>query len=718
MKFLKKSLRLIFLPLLAPVLIASDVQKDVSPQAAPTSLKKPFTVDDVLALEFLNYWSYPRFTSSGKFVAYAVVDKYYGRSKEEEAGRFFIPQGSHVFVGSLEGGRPLQLTEGAEYSWSPSWSPDGNKLGFYGLHDNKVTIGLWDRITGKREYFEAGNLYGRESIEWDPQGRKIFFSSNPSEWKGNLEPYEASEDPIVRTTSQVTNPYDERFMSAYMRQLTSLDLQTKKTAVITPKPMEVLSLRFSPNGKHVAVLEIVKNKIRVLDSTVSDLVVYPTEGGVPKTVAAESEMTQFSWSPDSRFLAFVDRGKLFNYSVFDNKTTQLSKDGIQVTGDPVFLPGAKQVFCAAGNEYYLFQIQSGKLEPVRMTVPYTRESYILDKLGKFVYFKVMDESTGKQGIYRISLKDNQTEKLIWGDWMVGDLLLMDSHLLFTLQNSTAPENIWGLDLQTQKTKQISELNKQTSDFAFGRAELVSWKSTSGDPLKGVLLYPANYEQGKKYPVIFWVYETFSSQLHHFYVHLYNLQVLANQGYAVFLPDVNFTTGDTSLSYIRSVEPAMDRLLELGVANGNFGVMGHSFGGYATNAIVTHSKRFKAAVAISGISDWVSFHGLPGDYFRLSNEKGQGRMGGDLREFPERYVKNSPVFFLNQVETPLMILHGTKDYGVPFSQAEEMYYGLRHLHKTAVLIGYPGEDHLYWETKIQVIKDIWMRILDWFEKYLK
>jgi dipeptidyl aminopeptidase/acylaminoacyl peptidase len=353
-----------------------------------------------------------------------------------------------------------------------------------------------------------------------------------------------------------------------------------------------------------------------------------------------------------------------------------------------------------------------------MTLPYTRESYFLDKLGKFIYFKVIDEGTGKQGIYRISLKDNKPEQLILGDWMVGDLLLMDSCLLFTLQNSMTPENICRLDLHTQKTKQISELNKQTSDFAFGKAELVSWKSTSGDPLKGVLLYPANYERGKKYPVIFWVYETFSSQLHHFYVHLYNLQVLANQGYAVFLPDVNFTTGDTSLSYIRSVEPALDRLLELGVANGKFGVMGHSFGGYATNAIVTHSKRFKAAVAISGIADWVSFHGLPGDYMRLSNERGQGRMGGDLREFPERYMKNSPVFFLNQVETPLMILHGTKDYGVPFSQAEEMYYGLRHLHKTAVLIGYPGEDHLYWETKIRVIKDMWTRILEWFEKYLK
>jgi dipeptidyl aminopeptidase/acylaminoacyl peptidase len=104
--------------------------------------------------------------------------------------------------------------------------------------------------------------------------------------------------------------------------------------------------------------------------------------------------------------------------------------------------------------------------------------------------------------------------------------------------------------------------------------------------------------------------------------------------------------------------------------------------------------------------------------RLSNERGQGRLGGDLRNFSERFVKNSPVFFLHQVETPLMIIHGTEDRGVPFQQAEEMYYGLRHLKKTAVLIGYPGEGHLYWGTKVKVLKDMWQRILSWFDKYLK
>jgi dipeptidyl aminopeptidase/acylaminoacyl peptidase len=163
--------------------------------------------------------------------------------------------------------------------------------------------------------------------------------------------------------------------------------------------------------------------------------------------------------------------------------------------------------------------------------------------------------------------------------------------------------------------------------------------------------------------------------------------------------------------------------ELGISNGSCGVMGHSFGGYGTNVLATHSRRFKAAIALAGMSDYLSYHGsLPSDYgreyTRATNEMGQGELGDDFSAAITRYLENSPVCHLDRLQTPLLLIHGTEDWTVPFSQAEEMYFGLRYLNKKAVLIGYPGEDHLWAGTAKRHFVDIWQRIIAWFDEHLK
>jgi len=485
------------------------------------------------------------------------------------------------------------------------------------------------------------------------------------------------------------------------------------------------SVQVSPDGKTMSLIEIVKNKVRVaLVPTLTRLVLYPVEGGTPLIVASDSKIYGYSWSPDGQSIAYIDDGKMMIYSLKNAKSAELNYDGIEVEGEPIWHPDGKEILCTSGDDFALFDASSGKSAKLEIGLPFPRQLHFLDEKGEYLYFKTTDLESGAQAIYRVGWKGKSGEALFEGDMMISDLSQATSRLVFTLQNTTTPENIWTLDLKTRQRQKISYINRQASGFSFGKSELISWENLAGDTLKGVLLYPADYEPGKKYPVIFEVYSTFSGLLHRFFVHLYNLQILTNRGYAVFLPDLKFYDGDLPGSYLKCVEPAMDKLIEMGIADGSFGVMGHSFGGYGTNVIAAHSKRFKAAVALSGMSNYISYHGtLPSDYGR-GYTRGTNELGGaklddnNPEQIIDRYIKNSPVFFLHKVQTPLMLIHGTEDWTVPFSQAEEMYYGLRHLGKPAVLVGYPGEGHLWFGTKERVFTDMWERICAWFDKYVK
>jgi dipeptidyl aminopeptidase/acylaminoacyl peptidase len=178
---------------------------------------------------------------------------------------------------------------------------------------------------------------------------------------------------------------------------------------------------------------------------------------------------------------------------------------------------------------------------------------------------------------------------------------------------------------------------------------------------------------------------------------------------------------------KGVLPAVDRVVELGIADPDrVGVMGQSFGGYSTFSLVTSTHRFRAAVALAGMSDYLSWYGTfrswdrftEHGYRTLANPKmgeaGQSRLGGSPWADLFRYLKNSPIAYLDHVETPLLILEGDQDFeGI--EQSEEMFTGLYRLGKRARFVRYWGEGHTI-ESPAN-IRDAWRRIYEWFDTYL-
>jgi len=279
-----------------------------------------------------------------------------------------------------------------------------------------------------------------------------------------------------------------------------------------------------------------------------------------------------------------------------------------------------------------------------------------------------------------------------------------------------------------------------------------YTDASGRSLGADLVLPYGYTKGKRYPLVVWVYsgqmipmpETEdvcvscdlqpSDILRDLFM---NPQVLAAKGYLVLTPSMplpskarstrpSLSSDEPAKHLLDGVLPAIDKVIELGYADAKrVAVMGHSFGGFDTYSIITQTDRFKAAIAIAGSSDFVSRYGTFSPWNRYSSapldisqmswaEAGQAGLGAPPWSDPEVYLRNSPVFHADKIETPLLIIQGDMDF-VPIQQGEEMFTAMQRLNKKCRFVRYYGAGHEI--TKPSQAKDMWRRIFGWLDENL-
>ena len=292
-----------------------------------------------------------------------------------------------------------------------------------------------------------------------------------------------------------------------------------------------------------------------------------------------------------------------------------------------------------------------------------------------------------------------------------------------------PPNFWIAE-ENRNPSPLTTINYGLSQYGMGRSTLVEWRSLDGQTLTGALLLAANYQEGKKYPLIVNVYAGAmgSDYLHYFGLTPIsgyapeNKQLFATRGYAILFPDVPVGVGTPMRDLIKAVLPGVNKLIELGIANPEkLVVIGESNGGYSTLALIVQTTRFKAAAMISGFGDLVSFYGemdpdgssLGG---LLEEPSWAARMPGPLWKYRHAYIENSPVFYLDRVQTPLLIMHGSADDNVVSFLADQVFVLLRRLGKEAVYAKYQGEGHSTLESYPNQI-DFCDRLIDWFNSHL-
>ncbi|MEE9364767.1 MAG: prolyl oligopeptidase family serine peptidase [Cellulophaga sp.] len=277
-----------------------------------------------------------------------------------------------------------------------------------------------------------------------------------------------------------------------------------------------------------------------------------------------------------------------------------------------------------------------------------------------------------------------------------------------------------------KNKQVSQTNPFQKNFLWGKAELIEYTNKKGRKLQGALFYPDDYDPAKKYPMITYIYELRSQNLHRYMVpsqrNYYNHKVFTSKGYFVLQPDIIFDAGDPGISSVSTMEIAVQAVIDKGLIDPDkVGLVGHSWGGYQSAFAVTNTNIFAAAVAGAGLTNLVSMYGMVAWAFggtpeNFHFEVSQERMMGPPWEDIDAYVRNSPVFNIDKMNTPLLFEVGDNDKNVDWRQGIEMYNAARRAGKNMVMLVYAKEGHGLKQDKNRF--DYHNRILTWFGHYLK
>lgn len=345
---------------------------------------------------------------------------------------------------------------------------------------------------------------------------------------------------------------------------------------------------------------------------------------------------------------------------------------------------------------------------------------------KDVVLRFTAENHSTHGLAIIDEKGKITD-LVNCRSLIKDIKRSKKFISYIKENPNAPPALYIYDILQNKETCVFQSNKWDVDAKYVDVKYLKWNNSQLEPRGAIVRYPLDYDPSKKYPAIVDIYEKkYSKQ----YDYLSPVEVIGNginyrdyinNGYFVIEPDIHYEIGNPGMSALNCVMETIEKMKDLiSIDSQNIGLIGHSFGGYQVNFILTQTNLFKAAVSSAGVFDLESHYfnlnwtTMKPDMWRMETQ--QFRMGKSIFEIPKKYYFNSPKNFIHQVTTPVMLLVGQKDYQVNWNQSISMYLALNRLEKNVTLALYPTENHVIMDLKNRI--DSRNKIKNWFDFYLK
>lgn len=670
---------------------------------------RPMTSEDLYAVKWVRD---PQISPDGTKVLFEIKE--------------VVPEGElkgyKTQIWMFENGKVRQFTSGGKNNSSPRWSPCGTKVSFISDRQDKNQLYILSLEGGEAQKVTSVKN-GVSDCAWSPDSRKIAFCSIVgSEPEKEADEEQKAPTSDVRVINKIRYKANGKgFLPEGNSQIFVLDVESKEVTQITQGPYDCKEPAWSPDGSSIVFVSsrFEDNEL----SSIRDLWIVPSSGGpMKKLTSSDAVLYSPMWSPDGQYIACYGH---------DNEYSGATVTCVGVLpsqGGPLnFLTKPTQI--GVGDSVST-DMASGSG---------SRPTWSPD--GKRIFFSALDH--GRCALYSVSVETGEIERLTQGDCAIYGWSKASDCDKFALA-VTSPEvigDIWMFDLGFGAVRdeasvimglgglgrfsRLTDLNKElVESVLLSRPEEVEVLGRDGQKLQAWIMKPIGMREGKKYPIVLEIHG--GPHVSFGFSFFHEFQVLASRGYGVIFGNPRGSTGYgqefvaathhdwggkdfediMSFADYAATVPWVDSL--------RMGVTGGSYGGYMTNWVIGHTNRFKAAVSQRSTCNRFSQFGTSDAAYMNS----EFEFDGNPWDNPMAYLDRSPIMYVRNVETPLLLVHSEEDLRCPIGQAEEFFVALKKLKKTVVMVRFPGENHeLSRSGKPKHRVERLEYILAWFDRYM-
>ena len=649
---------------------------------SPMAQSRGATAEDYFAFETLGD---PHFSPDGSTIAFVVT------TVEQKQNR----RHSEIWSVPADGSRePMGWTRAPQSSNGPRWSPDGKAIAFLSARPmpgdaagDTPRTQVWLLPLGGGEPRRVTSLLnGASGFQWSPDGSKLAVV-------GRSGPSDTAKSPSdVRHYAHANYKFnDSGWFDDKRTHLWVADVASGRASPITSgDDWNDSDPQWSPDGRKIAFVSDRTGKA-FDDSHNTDVFVVDAAGG-PLTKISFHETPDSSprWSPDGKTIAFV--------------SAMVDKGHPKIWLAPSTGAAAK--------------LAADRLDLIPSALRWAEG-------GRALYFETGVKGTSQ--LFRVDLASRRAAAVTSGDRTVHlvDISENTNRLAYCVNDPTHLDDLYVADLNGRNEKQLTHLNAALwKQLTLSPVERVAFKGADGWDVDGFFMKPIGWEAGKKYPMILTIHGGPAGQFGFDWYH--EFQVYASRGWAVFFANPRGSTGYGE-KFERGIELNWGGKDYVDVMNGvdaalarypwidtdRLGVTGGSYGGYLTNWIVSHTNRFKAAVTLRSISNFVSDDGTRDGAYGHADD-----FTGDIFEKHDLYWNASPLKYAQNVKTPTLVLHSDNDFRVPIEQGEQWFRALQHFGVPSEIVFFPRENHNLTRTgePKHLVESINWQVY-WFERYL-